>query len=92
MGRLFIQPFKRIAVEDEDYFRILVNYIHRNPIHHGLVLNFSDWKYSSYLTILSNKPDFIDQVEVLSFFNSKEEFIKFHNENKVKASKNCFLE
>ncbi len=91
-GRLFIQPYKRIVVEDEYYFRILVNYIHRNPIHHGLVLNFSDWKYSSYSIILSNKTTFIDNEEVLSFFNSKEEFIEFHNENKVRDTGNDYLE
>jgi REP element-mobilizing transposase RayT len=56
VGRLFFQPFKRIAVEDEDYFILLVNYIHRNPIHHGLVKEMSDWKYSSYNAIASNKP------------------------------------
>jgi len=83
-GRLFFQPFKRIMVEDEDYFVLLVNYIHRNPIHHGLVKQLSDWKYSSYKTIISDKPTRLDRVEVLSFFDSIQDFFLFHEENKQK--------
>ena len=92
-GRLFFQPFKRIMVEDEDYFILLVNYIHRNPIHHGLVKQLSDWKYSSYKTIISNKPTKLDRIEVLSFFDSVQDFILFHEENKQKpGTENLYLE
>ncbi len=92
-GRLFIQPFKRILVDDEDYFVLLVNYIHRNPIHHGLVKELKDWRYSSFVTFLSVKPTNIDREEVLSFFNSLEEFIQFHEENKTKpGGEKYFLE
>ena len=82
IGRLFFQPFKRIMVEDEDYFILLVNYIHRNPIHHGLVKQLSDWKYSSYNSIISNKSTQLDWEEVISFFGSVKDFIVFHEENK----------
>lgn len=44
-GKLFMLPYKRILVENEDYLLTLVNYIHRNPIHHGLKNEFTDWKY-----------------------------------------------
>ena len=91
VGRLFFQPFKRIAVEDEDYFILLVNYIHRNPIHHGLVKEMSDWKYSSYNAIASNKPTSLNRAEVLSFFDTIEEFIAFHDENKYKPSTEKFF-
>ena len=83
-GRLFTQPFKRIIVEDEDYFLVLVNYIHRNPLHHGLVKQFSEWKYSSYQTFLSYKTTKIDRYEVLSYFSSVADFIEYHEENKTK--------
>ena len=92
-GRLFLQPFKRIVVNDEDYFILLVNYIHRNPIHHGLVEVLNDWKYSSYRAYLSNKPTKIDRNEVLSFFGSLKEFVRFHEENKIKpGSEKYYLE
>lgn len=89
-GRLFIQPFKRILVDDEDYFILLVNYIHRNPIHHGLVKELNDWKYFSYQTFLSDKPTNIDREEVLSYFGSLEEFVQFHEENKTKPGTEKF--
>lgn len=81
-GRLFYQPFQRIKVDDMSYFTELVAYIHRNPIHHGIVSEFSDWRHSSYNSYLSNKETSIDKAEVLSYFDSLEDFIKFHKENK----------
>ncbi len=47
-GRLFLDAFKRISVDEDDYMIYLINYIHRNPIHHGISKSFADWKYSSY--------------------------------------------
>ena len=83
-GRLFTQPFKRIIVENEEYFITLINYIHRNPLHHGLVKQFSEWKYSSYQIFLSNKTTKLDRDEVLSYFDSIADFIQYHEENKTK--------
>jgi len=84
-GRLFLYPFKRILVDKDDYMLMLINYIHRNPIHHGLVRNFSDWKYSSYNTILSNKSTKIERSHILQLFGSIDEFIVFHKQNKTKS-------
>ncbi len=82
-GRLLLQAFKKIHVDEGDYFTSLVNYIHRNPIHHGLVKNYQNWKYSSYNTFLSDKQTNIDRPEVMSYFDSLEDFIEFHEENKI---------
>ena len=81
-GRLFLQAFKRIKVEDMGYFTELVAYIHRNPIHHGIVSDFSKWKYSSYNSYLSKKESNIDRQEVMSYFDSLEDFVEFHNNTK----------
>jgi REP element-mobilizing transposase RayT len=83
-GRLFTQPFKRIIVEDENYFLVLINYIHRNPLHHGLVKQFSEWNYSSYQAFLTYKTTGIDRDEVLSYFDSLVDFVEYHEENKTK--------
>ena len=83
-GRLFLYPFKRILVDKEDYLLSMINYIHRNPIHHGLVKNFSDWKYSSYNSILSDKPTKIERTYIIQLFGSIEEFVVFHEQNKTK--------
>ncbi len=88
-----LQSFKRILVEDEDYYTSLISYIHRNPIHHGLVDNYQDWKYSSFNAFLSDKKTSIDKVEVLSYFDSQEDFVAFHEENKTKlGAEKYFLE
>jgi putative transposase len=81
-GRLFLYLFKRILVENEDYFACLINYIHRNPVHHGIVKNYDDWKYSSYHAYLSELPTHINRKEGLSLFSSLDDFIRFHQENK----------
>ena len=92
-GRLFLYPFKRILVEEDEYLLTLINYIHRNPIHHGLVKNFSDWKYSSYNTLLSNGLTKISRDYVLSKFVSIDEFIAFHEQNKTTpGSEKYYLE
>jgi len=82
-GRLFLYPFKRILVDDEDYFVCLINYIHRNPVHHGLTEGYDQWRYSSYNAYLSKKPTAVARDEGLSLFSSLEEFILFHKENKT---------
>jgi len=82
-GRLFIQPFKRKSVEYEDYFIVLVNYIHRNPLHHGLVENFKDWKYSSFSSFLSVKTSKLDRHEVMNYFRTVDHFVNFHEENRI---------
>lgn len=83
-GKLFMLPYKRILVDEDDYFLILINYIHRNPIHHGLTNNFSNWKYSSYNACISDKPTKIKRKEIISSFGGTDKFIKFHHENKEK--------
>ncbi len=84
MGRLFLYPFKRILVEKEDYLLCLINYIHRNPIHHGIVKNFSDWKYSSYNAIISKGSTKIKKTNILQLFSSVNDFVIFHEHNKTK--------
>ncbi len=92
-GRLFLYPFKRILVDDEDYFACLIVYIHRNPVHHGLVKDYDKWKYSSYNAYLSKKPTAISREEGLSLFGSFDEFVLFHKENKIKPGmEEYFLE
>ena len=92
-GKLFLLPFKRILVEDEDYFLILVNYIHRNPIHHGITNEYSSWSYSSYRDFLLDNNYLVDKNEVLSWFGGIADFIQFHKELRtIKGTKNYFLE
>ena len=83
-GKLFILPYKRILIEENSYFISVINYIHRNPIHHGLTKNYSTWKYSSYNAYLSNDKTKVNRSLGLEFFGSLNDFIDFHLANKVK--------
>lgn len=92
-GKLFLLPYKRILVENEDYLLTLINYIHRNPIHHGIKQEFSDWKYSSYNDYISARPSKINKVEIISLFGTIEKFIQFHEEKREKPEiKKYYLE
>jgi REP element-mobilizing transposase RayT len=77
-GKLLDSPFKRVEVNQDDYYSQLIYYIHRNPIHHGLAKRWDKWKYSSYLAMISHKPTLLSREEVLEWFGGKEAFIKHH--------------
>ena len=77
-GSLFEKPFKRKLVEDDSYFTRLVVYIHRNPQKHGFIDDFRDWPYSSYKTILSDKPTHLQRLTVLDWFGGRTGFEMSH--------------
>jgi len=91
MGRLFVYPFKKILVDKDDYLISLICYIHRNPIHHGMVNDFSKWKYSSYNAFITNKPTKVEREFVIGLFGSLNDFIVFHNENKIKPGIDSYI-
>ena len=90
-GSLFIRPFKRILVDDENYLLSLIAYIHRNPIHHKLKKEYPDWKYSSYNAIISDKPTKVKRLETIELFGSKEALISFHEQNKPQKGLGKYL-
>jgi REP element-mobilizing transposase RayT len=57
MGGLFIKPFKRKQVIGRADFERVINYIHRNPVHHGLCKHPSVHEWNSYAHILDGKPE-----------------------------------
>jgi len=77
-GSLFESPFRRLEVDDERYFRMLVYYIHNNPVHHGFCEIMSDYPWSSYLSVISVKPTKLHRNKIIGWFNSASEFIEFH--------------
>ena len=80
-GSLFESPFRRIPVNDERYFKHLIFYILNNPVHHGFCEVMTDYPWSSYLTTISDKPTRLQRDKVIGWFNSKPEFIEFHQQN-----------
>ncbi len=79
-GSLFQRPFRRIQVEDAEYFKRLIVYIHTNPVHHKFTDDFRDYPWSSYGSILSLQPTRLQREKVIGWFNGEGEFIGKHNE------------
>lgn len=77
-GSLFERPFHRKKVEDDQYLRYLVYYIHHNPVHHGIVSRMEDWTWSSYNTISNGKRSIIEKDSVIEWFDDMENFNYFH--------------
>jgi len=65
-------------IEDENYLRNIIQYVHLNPKHH-LDINYKTYKYSSFQTILSNKPTKLRRIEVLKLFGDVDNFIYCHD-------------
>lgn len=78
-GSLFENNFERKLVTSEKYFQQLIFYIHNNPVNHGLVKQISLYPWSSYKSIISDKPTKIKRREVLELFGGRENFIFYHN-------------
>lgn len=79
-GGLFETPFRRIAVEDEEYVTQLIYYIHFNPQKHCFVKDFRTYKHSSYSIYLNNKKTFLERRAGIEWFGSKFNFINQHND------------
>ncbi|MXN92736.1 hypothetical protein GR160_16020 [Flavobacterium sp. Sd200] len=80
-GSLFEKHFKRIRIDDENYLRQLIVYIHLNPYHH-FDANFATFKYSSYNSILSNKETKLKRGEVIELFGDLDNYIFEHKTKK----------
>jgi len=79
-GKLFLLPYKRILILDEDYLRVIIKYIHRNPIHHGFVKKYDTWKYSSYREYIKGNSSFVEIRKGMDLFRSREIFVHDHME------------
>ena len=74
-GPLFESPFKRILIDSEDEMRNLIIYIHQSPE------NFQNYKFSSYLAVISSAETHIKRKEIIGLFNNRENFIESHKKN-----------
>jgi len=80
-GSLFERSFKRIEIKHEEYFKILVYYIHANPIHHGFVNDLSSYPWSSYKEISLNQKSNFRYTDVVEWFEDLDGFLEFHRQN-----------
>ncbi|MFD2286422.1 transposase [Pedobacter petrophilus] len=77
-GKLFEERFKKKKVKDEFYLTELIYYIHANPQNHGFLADFRTYRYSSYLSLISDKATDLKRPEVWDWFGGKKYFEKYH--------------
>ena len=86
-GSLFEKHFKRMQIINKTYLLNLVQYVHLNPKHH-LNINYKNFPFSSYQSIISNKPTKLLRNEVIQLFDSKDNFIYCHDfKNEILSEK-----
>ncbi len=79
VGHLFQDRFKSEPVEDADYLRTVIRYIHYNPVKGGLSKD-PHYPYSSFAAYEKGSADrLVDAKEVLDRFG-REDFFTFHAE------------
>ena len=89
-GSLFEKHFKRIKIQDENYLRDIIQYVHLNPKHH-LNLNYKAYKFSSFQAIISNNETKLARQEALSYFDGIDNFIYCHDfKNAILSEKFTF--
>jgi REP element-mobilizing transposase RayT len=79
-GSLFEKNFERKLVTTESYFQKLIFYIHNNPVHHGFVKQMNLYPWSSFESVVSEKPTLLKRNEVLNLYGNKEDFIYYHSQ------------
>ena len=79
-GALFIDYLKRSKVNVHSDFTTYIWYIHKNAVHHQITKAIGQWQYDSYTSILSEAPTALLRTEIIEWFGSKDEYIKFHQQ------------
>jgi len=82
-GSLFQEHLQRNRIENEEYLRQLILYVHLNPVKHKFSKDFQFYRHSSYRSYLSDKQSNIDREFILGLFNDLENFIFCHDEKKL---------
>ena len=80
-GHLFQDRYLSEVVEDEDYFRTVIRYIHLNPVKAGICTSPGDYIYSSYRLIFESER-YSDSDLIFKLFPRKE-FEEFHKEKNI---------
>ncbi len=79
-GGLFEKPFERKLITSDKYLQNLIYYIHNNPVQHGFVKHISLYPWSSFDSVISEKPTKLKRKEIIDIYGSKDDFITYHNQ------------
>lgn len=88
-GHLFQERYKSEPVEDEDYFLIVLRYIHQNPVKANIVSSVDEYKWSSYKDYLKRKRINFELAMNLFKAYSKDPLNEFTRYNNLKNQDEC---
>ena len=77
-GNLFERPFKRKRIDNEEYLKRVILYIHNNPVHHGFSTHPLEYSWSSYLTYVSDKQTELKRETAINWFGNDQNFKSEH--------------
>lgn len=80
-GSLFQHRFQRKPIEDIDYLRKAIIYIHLNPVHHKFTKDPGMYQWSSYNSIVSLPSDKVYGSKVIGIFDGLGNFIALHSDD-----------
>ena len=69
---------RRIEVADDSHLQHAIIYVHANAQKHKLVKDFTLHPWTSYHSIVSDKPTRLLKDEVLQWFGGRDQFIETH--------------
>ena len=78
-GALFEKPFERKQITSERYLQNVIYYIHNNPVQHGFVQQMNLYPWSSFESIVSDKPTKLKRQNVIDLYGTKFDFLDYHN-------------
>jgi putative transposase len=82
-GSLFQEHLQRNRIENEEYLRQLIVYVHLNPVKHKFDKSFEKYLHSSYRFFVSNKETSIDKEFILELFGGIDNFKFCHDERRL---------
>ena len=91
-GALLESNFHRKPIEDIEYFKNVVIYIHNNPVHHIICKHPIEYPWSSYLSCMSLKSTKLKRDKVIGWFDNEANFKLLNNDESFDFAKiNDFL-
>ncbi|RLD57009.1 MAG: hypothetical protein DRJ01_14475 [Bacteroidetes bacterium] len=91
-GALLESNFHRKPIEDIEYFKNVVIYIHNNPVHHKICKHPIEYPWSSYLSCMSLKSTKLKRDKVIGWFDNEANFKLLNNDKSFDFAKiNDFL-
>jgi len=78
LGSLFIKNFERKPVDNIEYYKNIIVYIHKNPVKHGFVKHQIEYPWSSYLGNKQNTIEDFWKSKFVPYFENYDDFVKAH--------------